>query len=32
LAVKLKPRGNGGEIVIQYRTLDQLDHLLKRLR
>lgn len=32
LAVKLKPRGNGGEVVIQYRTLDQLDHLLKRLR
>jgi len=32
LAVKLKPRGTGGEMVIQYRTLDQLDHLLKRLR
>ncbi len=32
LAVKLKPRGNGGSMVIQYRTLDQLDHLLKRLR
>jgi ParB family chromosome partitioning protein len=32
LAVKLKPRGNAGEMVISYRTLDQLDHLLKRLR
>ncbi|MEI9988181.1 MAG: ParB/RepB/Spo0J family partition protein [Aliidongia sp.] len=32
LGVKLKARGNSGEIVISYRTLDQLDHLLKRLR
>jgi ParB family transcriptional regulator, chromosome partitioning protein len=32
LAVKLKPRGNAGEVVISYRTLDQLDHLLQRLR
>jgi ParB family chromosome partitioning protein len=32
LTVKLKARGNGGEMMIQYRTLDQLDHLLKRLR
>jgi ParB family chromosome partitioning protein len=32
LAVKLKPRGNAGEVVISYRTLDQLDHLLRRLR
>ena len=32
LAVKIKTRGSGGEVTIQYRTLDQLDHLLKRLR
>jgi ParB family chromosome partitioning protein len=32
LVVKLKPRGSAGEIVISYRTLDQLDHLLRRLR
>jgi ParB family chromosome partitioning protein len=32
LAVKIKTQGSGGELVITYRTLDQLDHLLKRLR
>jgi ParB family transcriptional regulator, chromosome partitioning protein len=32
LAVKLKARGNAGEVTISYKTLDQLDHLLKRLR
>ena len=32
LAVKIRTQGSGGEVVIQYRTLDQLDHLLKRLR
>ena len=32
LAVKIKTQGSGGEVVISYRTLDQLDHLLKRLR
>jgi ParB family transcriptional regulator, chromosome partitioning protein len=32
LTVKIKTQGSGGEVVIQYRTLDQLDHLLKRLR
>jgi len=30
--VKLKARGNAGEVTISYKTLDQLDHLLKRLR
>jgi ParB family transcriptional regulator, chromosome partitioning protein len=32
LAVRIKTQGSGGEVVISYRTLDQLDHLLKRLR
>jgi len=32
LAVKIKTQGSGGDVVISYRTLDQLDHLLKRLR
>ena len=32
LAVKIKTQGSGGEVVVSYRTLDQLDHLLKRLR
>jgi ParB family chromosome partitioning protein len=32
LGVKLKPRGSAGEMVISYRTLDQLDQLLRRLR
>jgi ParB family transcriptional regulator, chromosome partitioning protein len=32
LAVKIRIEGSGGEVVISYRTLDQLDHLLKRLR
>ncbi|MDB5362434.1 MAG: chromosome partitioning protein ParB [Rhodospirillales bacterium] len=32
LAVKIRSQGSGGDVVISYRTLDQLDHLLKRLR
>ena len=32
LAVKIRTQGSGGEVSIQFRTLDQLDHLLKRLR
>ncbi len=32
LAVHLKPQGRGGALVIEYRTLDQLDSVLKRLR
>lgn len=32
LHVALKPRGKGGVISISYRTLDQLDGLLNRLR
>jgi len=32
LAVQLKPQGRGGALVIEYRTLDQLDSVLKRLR
>jgi ParB family chromosome partitioning protein len=32
LAVRLEIRGSGGAVVIEYRSLDQLDHLLKRLR
>jgi hypothetical protein len=32
LGVKLRPRGSAGEMVISYRTLDQLDQLLRRLR
>jgi len=32
LNVALKPRGKGGVVSISYRTLDQLDSLLKRLR
>jgi ParB family transcriptional regulator, chromosome partitioning protein len=32
LIVKLKAHGSAGEVVISYRTLDQLDHLLRRLR
>jgi ParB family chromosome partitioning protein len=32
LNVRLKTRGQSGEVTIRYRTLDQLDHLLKRLR
>jgi len=32
LAVHLKPQGRGGSLVIEYRTLDQLDSVLKRLR
>jgi ParB family chromosome partitioning protein len=32
LSVKLKPHGNAGEVTISYRTLDQLDDLLRRLR
>ncbi len=32
LNVALKPRGKGGVVSISYRTLDQLDGLLRRLR
>jgi ParB family chromosome partitioning protein len=32
LNVALKPRGKGGVVSISYRSLDQLDGLLKRLR
>ncbi len=32
LNVRLKSRGQAGEVTIRYSTLDQLDHLLKRLR
>ncbi len=32
LKVALKPKGKGGALTISYRSLDQLDGLLKRLR
>jgi len=32
LRVKISPRGEGGSVHISYRTLDQLDGLLKRFR
>jgi ParB family chromosome partitioning protein len=32
LAVTLKPAGNGGTVTIAYRTLDQLDEVVARLR
>lgn len=32
LVVELRGKGSSGEVVIQYRTLDQLDQLLTRLR
>jgi ParB family chromosome partitioning protein len=31
LAVRLQPRGNGGTLSIAYRSLDQLDELIRRL-
>jgi ParB family chromosome partitioning protein len=31
LEVSLDPRGNGGVLQIRYRTLDQLDELVRRL-
>jgi hypothetical protein len=30
--VALKPRGKGGVVSISYRTLEQLDGLLRRLK
>lgn len=32
LAVRIEHRGNGGQMTIRYDTLDQLDHLCRRLR
>jgi ParB family chromosome partitioning protein len=32
LAVRVKPRGTAGDVVISYQSLDQLDHLLRLLR
>ena len=31
LRVRLQPRGNGGTLSIAYRSLDQLDELIRRL-
>jgi len=32
LTVKLSPRGQGGTLTVEYRTLDQLDHFIKRVK
>jgi ParB family chromosome partitioning protein len=31
MAVRINHRGPGGEVVLQYRSLDQLDHFLKKI-
>ena len=31
LAVKIRQKGTGGELVIQYKNFDQLDHLIRKL-
>ncbi len=31
LAVKIRHKGNGGDILIQYKNFDQLDHLIRKL-
>ena len=31
LAVKIRQKGTGGELVIQYKSFDQLDHLIRKL-
>lgn len=31
LGVKIRHKGNGGEIVIHYKNFDQLDHLIRKL-
>jgi ParB family transcriptional regulator, chromosome partitioning protein len=31
LEVKIRHKGNGGELVIQYKNFDQLDHLIRKL-